>query len=208
MFVALLKIFLAMKTSQVSFDVKNKTDKAGDAVLVNDKVEIVNFSLDIAEASNQSDRWRTLFSYPVFCLSGAAMQSKVIIVLVGLTEKSTDTYSNIAFNLAERTKQPVILFPLATDTSGYIQVLIEQIENGDHPLFEKGTQIEILANSLGAELPKVMALVYPERKVTNTNLHILGAGLGSNDILVVTEEFTQLANMSRRNTYAMINADA
>ncbi|MHC1704796.1 MAG: DUF6051 family protein [Tenuifilaceae bacterium] len=54
-----------------------------------------------------------LFSYPIFVPKNGAVHKKAIILLHGLNEKSWHKYLPWAYYLSEKTKRPVILFPIS-----------------------------------------------------------------------------------------------
>lgn len=173
----------------------------------------------------------TNFTYTVFSADEKKRQSKAIILLHGLNERSWDKYLTWAEYLAKHTGRAVILFPIAfhmnraprvwanprsilpwvnirkkevqdVPNSTFVNValssriskqplrfyvsglqsaynimqLVQEIKNGEHPLFTANTSINFFAYSIGALLSQVLLLANPDQLFSESRLFMFCGG--------------------------------
>ncbi len=85
------------------------------------------------------------------------------------------TFANVA--LSERLcEDPLRFFTSGQQSAADIVQLAGQLNRGEHPLFEKGTTIDIFAYSIGAFLSQILFLGNPSGLFTNARLFLFCGG--------------------------------
>lgn len=85
------------------------------------------------------------------------------------------SFANLA--LSERlTENPVRFVTSGAQSAGDLEQLALQVSAGNHPLFEKGTHIDLFAYSIGAFLAQIVMLANPGNLFTDTRLFIFCGG--------------------------------
>ena len=171
------------------------------------------------------------FIYPIFKKINGSDNSKVIILLHGLNERTWDKYLPWGKALCLNTGHPVILFPISfhmnrspkiwrdprkmslwvkqrkkqhpfieessfanaaissrleqypqrfflsgLETYFNLYELIEQLQNGQHPLIRNYPRVNFFGYSIGALLTQIMLMSNPEEKLTSSKAFIFCGG--------------------------------
>jgi len=207
------------------FSSENNMLANSDTILADCNRTSIFTSPDVSYLENQS------FSYPVFTPDATISYKDAILLFHGLNERSWTKYLSWAYYLTEKTKRPVILFPIAYHmnrspaswsnprvlsgflpqrlkgfgeglmstfanlaiserltqnplrflTSGKqsaedVTVLAKTIKSGNHPLFEKGANLDVFAYSIGAFLAQILFIGNPEGSFSNSRLFLFCGG--------------------------------
>lgn len=92
-----------------------------------------------------------------------------------LGEDPMSTFANVA--LSERLcEDPLRFYTSGQQSAADIVQLAGQLNHGEHPLFEKGTTIDIFAYSIGAFLSQILFLENPAGLFTNARLFLFCGG--------------------------------
>jgi len=92
-----------------------------------------------------------------------------------LGEDPMSTFANVA--LSERLcEDPLRFYTSGQQSAADIVQLAGQLNRGEHPLFEKGTTIDIFAYSIGAFLSQILFLENPAGLFTNARLFLFCGG--------------------------------
>jgi len=93
----------------------------------------------------------------------------------GLSPTDAATFVNVA--LSERlSDNPLRFFTSGKQSADDIVSLVSQIRKGEHPLFEKGSETDIFAYSIGAFLAQIIMLANPSELFSNTKLFMFCGG--------------------------------
>jgi pimeloyl-ACP methyl ester carboxylesterase len=85
------------------------------------------------------------------------------------------TFANVA--LSERLcEDPLRFFTSGQQSAADLVQLTQQLNRGEHPLFEKGTSVDLFAYSIGAFLAQILMLGNPEGLFTDSKLFLFCGG--------------------------------
>jgi pimeloyl-ACP methyl ester carboxylesterase len=94
------------------------------------------------------------------------------------TDSSSDsrsTFANVA--LSDRlSDHPIRFFTSGRQSANDLIKLIHQLQNGDHPLFPKGTEPDFFAYSIGAFLAQILFIANPENLFEKSKLFLFCGG--------------------------------
>lgn len=85
------------------------------------------------------------------------------------------SFVNVA--LSERlSDDPFRFYSSGRETASDVTSLVRQIKNGEHPLFEKGSRVDIFSYSIGSFLAEILLIANPENLFSDTRLFIFCGG--------------------------------
>lgn len=116
-----------------------------------------------------------------------------------LGEDPMSTFANVA--LSERLcEDPLRFYTSGQQSAADIVQLAGQLNRGEHPLFDKGTTIDIFAYSIGAFLSQILFLGNPAGLFTNARLFLFCGGAffeemdGVSRLIMDQQAFSRLRN--------------
>ncbi|MCB9016380.1 MAG: hypothetical protein H6541_11335 [Lentimicrobiaceae bacterium] len=87
----------------------------------------------------------------------------------------SSTFVNLALSL-RLSLQPLRFFTSGSQSARDLEILINAIQTGQHPLFEKGAHVDFFAYSIGAFLAQIMMLTYGESMLSDSRLFMFCGG--------------------------------
>lgn len=90
-------------------------------------------------------------------------------------EVSNSTFINLALS-SRISKQPLRFYISGLQSAYNIVQLVQEIKNGEHPLFKEGTSVNFFAYSIGALLSQVLLLANPDELFSDSRLFMFCGG--------------------------------
>lgn len=88
---------------------------------------------------------------------------------------TNSTFVNVALS-SRISKQPLRFYVSGLQSAYNIMQLVQEIKNGEHPLFKENTSVNIFAYSIGALLSQVLLLANPEEMFSESRLFMFCGG--------------------------------
>jgi pimeloyl-ACP methyl ester carboxylesterase len=92
-----------------------------------------------------------------------------------IADLSNSTFANVALS-SRISCHPLRFYASGRESAYNLCQLVREIKNGEHPLFEEGTSINLFAYSIGALLSQVVLLATPEGMFDDTKLFMFCGG--------------------------------
>ena len=83
--------------------------------------------------------------------------------------------------------------------------LLEQINNGEHPLFTKNSKLDIFAYSIGAFLSQILFICNPDKLLSNSRMFLFAGGttfdkmIGKSRFIIDSNAFKSLLSLRHKN---------